>query len=397
MSHRSSGSARPLLSSPLANGADNVVLEVVAESLSPSDKGQPSEPKIQPVWITSETPPRPPRSPRRRRPQTAPHLSLSPSFDTRIDIHDLYPSISQIRDSSTDPSERESSVRALFPQSLPPEAVLDYSPIKHGGFLNRIPKSIQIDDDAASTSPSILLRRPSIPTLQSYIRSSTATSSNQSDQPSFNAAMRSQQSLTSTDASKPMVEVRTRAKSGVVISDGGSGRRRDRALDLDAEGKAAVLPPLIFTPRIRTSSEMSASPPVTASTLNNESTSSLTAYESPQEEESEVRLEEDLDAGKKLSWQMKDKTDVTVQNDVDEKKFDEPKPTHVLTLLSLGSTPELVGPGSPAKHHSGPSDKEATGGRDDKILAWIGGGKLVPRKAGVAVRRVWRTLIRRAA
>jgi len=292
-----------------------------------------------------------------------------------------------IPDPPTNSSEGEAWIDALLPSSLPPEAILNYSPIKHTGFLNRIPKPIQIDDDSVSTTSSIVSRRPS---LQSYTRPSTALSGHQSDQLSGNIAMRSRLSLLSMDASKPIAEVRSRAKSTIAFSDAALARRGDHTPGLDAEDKTVMASPLNFT-RMGNASAVSLSPPVTATTLNNESMTSFTVYESPQEQELDVRPKEDSDSGKKWFSGMKKKISTSkVRADTSE-TLAEPKAKHLLTLSNPNSTPE-----SPLKSNVR-LDKHATERRDEKekMQAGTTGGKQTPRKTGGTVRRVWRTLVGR--
>lgn len=380
----SSGFIRPHQSSPLtADGVGNPGVDTVNELLSVPAQGQPAEPKAQPIWITSESPPRPPRR-SRRRPQTAPHPSLSP-FNTRTDTHALLPILSQFPDLPTEPPK----INELRPSLLSPATAFAYTPIKHTGFLNRIPKQIQIDDVSASTSSSVLSRRPSVPTLKSYIRPSTATSPNQYDQLSRSTTLRMQPSLMAIDTGKPMAEVRSRTKSSIAFSDAVFAQRRDRSLDLTPEDRTPTVSPLSFT-RLRTTSEMSISPPVTASTLNDESTSSLTVYETPQEE---ARPEVDVGAENKLLWEMKDRTEAKIRTDADEETSAQPKPSHLSTLQNFGSTPEPGVAGSPIEPGVG-SDKVVTVGRDEKTQTGTTGVKATPRRTGT-IKRVWRSILGR--
>ncbi|KIM92433.1 hypothetical protein PILCRDRAFT_465 [Piloderma croceum F 1598] len=376
----SSTTVRPRQPSPLASDAvGNPGVESVNELLSPPAQSQPTEPKTQPIWIMSDGPPRPPRR-SRRRPQTAPHPSPS-SSDTRNDTHGLLPIILQFPDSPKHPSELDE----LRPSSLPPTTI----PTSNTGFLNRVPKRIHFDDDAASTSSPMLPRRPSVPTLKSYIRPSTAATLNPSEQLSRSTLLRREPSLMSMDASRPVAEVRSRAKSSIAFSEVVPARRKDhRSADLNPDDRRPTISPLSFT-RPRTPSEMSHSPPVTASTLNDESTSSLTVYESLQEE-TQTRQGDEPRVIKKPLWDM---TKVH-SNSIDKKTLAEPQPSHLITFQSHGSTLPLGFSGSPSKPEVRP-DNEITGERDEKTQTGMTGGKATPPRTGGTMRRVWRSIIGR--
>jgi hypothetical protein len=189
-----------------------------------------------------------------------------------------------------------------------------------------------------------------------------------------------------------MADVRTRAKSSTGFSDVVFTRRKDRSLDLTAEEKTVNLSPLNLA-KTTTSSDMSTSSPVTASTLNDD-TSSFTVYESPQEEELEVRSEAHVGAGKTLSWQMRNGMIIKVRADTHE-ILSEQKPSQLLKLSGFGSNPELVTAKIPPKLGD-MSPKHRSGGRDadGKTHQWVG-VKLTPRRAGVAVRKVWRSILGR--
>jgi hypothetical protein len=381
----SSTAIRPRQPSPLASDAvGSSGVESVNEALSPPAQSQPTEPKTQPVWITPDSPPRPPRR-SRRRPQTAPHPSPS-SSDTRNDSHGLLPIILQFPDSPKHPSELDE----LRPSSLPPPT-LPYLPTNNTGFLNRVPKRIQFDDDSASAPSSILPRRPSVPTLKSYIRPSTAATSNPSEHLSRSTLLRREPSLMSMDASRPVAEVRSRAKSSIAFSEVVPARRKDhRSADLNMDDRRPTISPLSFT-RPRTPSEMSHSPPVTASTLNNESTSSLTVYESPQEE-TQTRQGEEPRVKKKPLWDMMEAK--VHSNSIDKKTLAESQPSHLITFQSLGSTLQLGFPRSPSKPGVRP-DKEVTGERDEKTQTGMTADKATSDKTGGTMRRVWRSIIGR--
>ena len=188
------------------------------------------------------------------------------------------------------------------------------------------------------------------------------------------------------DAVKPIEEVRSRAKSNIAFSDAVFARRRDRALDPNAEGKTAIVSPLSFT-RIRAASEVSLSPPVTASTLIDESTSSFTIYEGVVEREAETKPKEDSGAGKRRFWGTKVASKTKIPTNIDEETPAEPKLSPRLILANKCSIPGL----SSVKVDA----KEETRGPDDKKLAGTIGGKLSRNKAGGTVRRVWRSIVGR--
>jgi hypothetical protein len=382
--HRNpSTTIRPRQPSPLASDAVvNPGVESVNELLSPPAQSQPTESKTQPVWITSDSPPRPPRR-SRRRPQTAPQ-SLSSFSDTRNVTHGLLPIILQFPDSPKHPSELDE----LRSSSVPP-TTLPYLPTNNTGFLNRVPKRIHFDDDSASTS--ILSRRPSVPTLNSYIRPSTAAvTSNPSEELFRSTLLRREPSLMSMDASRPAAEVRSRAKSSIAFSEVIHTRRKDhRSADLSPDDRKPTIPPLSFT-RPRTTSEMSHSPPVTASTLNDESTSSLTMYDSPQEE-TQTRQGEEPRVRRPL-WDMMEAK--VYSNSTGQKTLAEPQSSHHITFQSLGSTLQLGISGSPPKPEVKP-DKEVTRERDEKTQTGMMEGKVIPRRTGNTMRRVWRSIIGR--
>jgi len=185
------------------------------------------------------------------------------------------------------------------------------------------------------------------------------------------------------DAGKPIAEVKPRAKSTIAFSDSPFARRRDHTSGLDGENKATMVSPLSFT-RMRSASEVSFSPPVTATTLNDESTTSFKVYESPQEREIDARPRVDSDSGRKWFWGMKKDMSATKGRTDTNETLAEPKPKHLLT------------PGSPLKFDVR-LDKEATGRRDadEKTQAGTTGGKQTSRKTGGTVRRVWRSLVGR--
>ena len=186
------------------------------------------------------------------------------------------------------------------------------------------------------------------------------------------------------DAVKPIEEVRSRAKSNIAFSDAVFARRRDRALDPNAEGKTTIVSPVSFT---RAASEVSLSPPVTASTLIDESTSSFTIYEGPVEREAETKPKEDSGAGKRRFWGTKVTSKTKIPTNIDEETLAEPKLSPRLILGNKCSIPGL----SSVKVDV----KEETGGPDDKKLAGTVGGKLSRNKAGGTVRRVWRSIVGR--
>ena len=385
-------SVPPHQSSPLTSErSGSPDAQTANEPLRAQAERQPPDTKPQPIWIIPDSPPRPPRPPRKpRRPQTAPHSSVLPSFD-----FGSLPKISQYPEPSTDSSESNACIDDMLSPSFTPDTLLSCSPIRHTGFLNRIPRPIQVDEDSVSILSSISQRRHSVPTLRSYAsRPSTAPSRDEPDQLSGNAVLRPRLSLLSMTAHKPTSEVRNRAKSSIAFSDASFARQKGRSLDLTVEEKLmAVTPP--SSTETRPVSEISSSPPVTATTLNDESMSSFTVYESPQEQEVQVRPAEELAAEKKWFWETKDKLKRKPHVDGDEETLVEPKPGQLVTLMNTRSTPALVVLHNPSKLDV-KSHKETTREHDDKPPTRVTGSKPIPRKAGGTMRRVWKSLVGRA-
>jgi hypothetical protein len=154
---------------------------------------------------------------------------------------------------------------------------------------------------------------------------------------------------------------------------------------MNPDDKKPTVSPVSFT-RLRTASEMSHSPPVTASTLSNESMSSLTVYESQQEEETGMR-QGGPRAEKNLLWDI---TEANVHsNSPDKNTLTEPPPSHLITFRSLDSTFQL---GSPSKLGVGP---EVIGAQDENKRTGMAQGKVIPRRTGGTMRKVWRSIIGR--
>ena len=379
--------ARPRQSPPLtSHGVENVRPNNI--TLTVPVKVQRAESKPQSIWVSSSStgppPPRPPRHP--SRPWTAPHPSNSPSSNIRSNIQVL-PNISGSPNLPTDPSERSVRVDAPPPPFTPPEALLAYSPTQHSGFLNRPLKPVQVDDDSTSTSSSS--RRPPIPPLQYYTRPSTAMSRDQYDQLSRSTTLHSKMSL-SIDRHNLVAETRSRSKSSTASSDAVSARcGRKHSLGWNAEDKLPITPRLSFN-RIWTNSEVALSSPVTASTLNGESTSSFTVFE---DHEMEVGRKEDSGAGMKLPfWGVKiERSKAKINNNSDsasEETIMEPKLSRFLT----GSPSELVLSGSSVQFDVIQLDDEANGRRDETTR--VGTVQSSLRIRGT-MRRVWRSMVGR--
>jgi len=139
---------------------------------------------------------------------------------------------------------------------------------------------------------------------------------------------------------------------------------------------------------------MSLSPPVTASTLNNESMSSLTANEGPQGHEVVARLKEDPGVGESRFWSMKDGSKAKIRTDPGEETFAKPKPSRrrPATLSNSGSLGRVVSERPFVLDVK--LDGEATA-RREKTQVGMTGGKLTPHKTGGTIRRVWRSIVDR--
>jgi hypothetical protein len=113
-------------------------------------------------------------------------------------------------------------------------------------------------------------------------------------------------------------------------------------------------------------------------------------YDSPQEE-TQTRQGEEPRVRRPL-WDMMEAK--VYSNSTGQKTLAEPQSSHHITFQSLGSTLQLGISGSPPKPEVKP-DKEVTRERDEKTQTGMMEGKVIPRRTGNTMRRVWRSIIGR--
>lgn len=342
---------------PVSASTGNVSIESKSVNALASDTG--------PDTVDHLKPTRPARHPRRPTPlRIAP--KSPPSFDSNADIDDSHSSIFPTSDRPKDPSERIIWLSPASPSSAPS------FPSLHTSFLDRIPKPIIHDDDSASSLSSTTSRLPSVPPLYSYKRSLTSPTRDPSDEIYRSLPSRlARHDLVSTSAGTPAL---------------GDSPPRIHFLNLPADGKKTVLSPLSFM-RMRTTSEVSFSPPVTASTLTNESVLSFIVGENGASE-----TDPTVKTKHPLLWKLKNRSRAQVNLDVYEEALPEPKPGFLNERSN--SMPDLA-PSSGLRLEIRPEeeehDHEGAREEDTKMGEW--GFDVVRHRTRGVVRRVWRKLV----
>lgn len=290
----------------------------------------------------ASTPTRPARPPRLRRPQTAPYASSSSFARMRVDSHD--PSVLQFPEASGSDFNQASPVSFPSPPSTP------------SSFLHRIPKPIQARAHRGPPTVSF------IPDVHSHGIPST-----------------SQCSLIPMNVGMPVADIRRRSANlkPDFWADADDRNWDNHPVHVWPESPTRV--PLIQI-RVPSATSSHSSPPMTASTLYDDSIYNSSIAEG-MEEVSEDKVEKS-----KAELERESSPD-----DLEETLNPMSMPSRLLALLKFGSTPELGALGIPPKTNAR-SEVRASEGRREPLSGGVDEGRA--RKIGAA-KRFWRSLVSR--
>lgn len=332
--------------------------------------------------------------PKRR--SVAPQLthSRSRSFHTRAGSQ--LASIPQSPLSATEPDERIAWL-TNSPTTPPPQIPLPPIPIHQTSFLNRIPKPIIADDEETRTLPTFVTRAAEIPPLRPYSkRPSTAPSRSQpeSHETSKNTSTSCRLSLLPASVGTHKADVRRRsAKSTSDSSDSASLHQKDSFMDWDTKDRKSVVSPLAFL-RMRTTSQVSLSPPVTGSIMTNESMPSFMIHGDLFDEPEGLMGKNVKKERRSTFWRSQ-----SLSKEKSRSHFDmgieytkESQPSQLLALWSTGSSSETTPSNSPLKLEVKLEDVgiEMVGEKEEEKE------KQLPKAhKHRSVRRVWKTLVGR--